>query len=158
VKISKKQIGIVAAMLTLICLTSAAIYFYRTKQYQNWRPADGVILEIQNYYNSRSRGSNHSHRIYYSYMVEERIYSGSSLYSGKDEGNFQTGESVEVWYNPEQESESSFHKPSPGLDPYAPFFLGIPLTAVVLRLAGPANKTSRRRNTSPKTKKRRKAP
>ncbi len=122
-------------MLLLACITSAALYWIRTEQYQNWVPTDGIILNIEQYHNSGKHGSGSSHRISYSYTVNGKDYSGSNLYSGRDSG-FQIGDSVQVWYDPEQVSDSSFHKPGPGLDPYVPFIMGVPLTGIALHIAG----------------------
>lgn len=133
-------------MLLLACICSAAIYFIRTEQYKNWMPTEGVVVEIEEYYSTGGRhhiGSGYSHRIFYSYILDGQSYSGSNLYSGRDEGNFLKGQSVQIWYNPQKVSESSFHKPGPGLDPYVPFIMGVPLTGVALRIAG----QNRRRST-----------
>lgn len=119
-----KRLILPIAILLIACIASVGIYFARTEQYKDWVSTPGVIVDIENYRGSRKR--NDSHRIYFSYRVDGVDYTGDTLYSGTST-DFSPGGSTDVWYNPENPSESSFHKPGPGLDPYGPFFIGIPL-------------------------------
>nr|WP_317413277.1 DUF3592 domain-containing protein [uncultured Solibaculum sp.] len=117
-----KKFIIPIVILIAACIASLGIYFARTQQYKDWVSASGVVLDIENYH----RKSSSSHRIYYSYSVDGTVYTGDSLYSGTHT-DFKAGDETDVWYNPQNPAESSFHKPGPGLDPYAPFFIGVPL-------------------------------
>ncbi len=117
-----KRLLVPIAILAAACIASIGIYFARTEQYKDWVSTPGIILDIETYRSKRSS----SHRIYYSYSVDDMAYTGDSLYSGTHT-DFSEGDETDVWYNPQNPSESSFHKPGPGLDPYAPFFIGIPL-------------------------------
>ena len=118
-----KRLILPVAILLIACIASVGIYFARTEQYKDWVSTPGVIVDIEYYYRTKS---NRSHRIYFSYCVDSMDYTGETLYSGTST-EFAPGDSTDVWYNPNNPSESSFHKPGPGLDPYGPFFIGIPL-------------------------------
>ncbi len=113
---------IIAILIAFI--SSGLIYLARTEQYKNWVSAPGVVLEIEIVYGGRR--SRTSHRIYYAYSIDGTDYTGNNLYSGRS-SDFSEGDSTEIWYNPDNPSESSFHKPGPGLDPYGPFFLAVPV-------------------------------
>lgn len=62
-----------------------------------------------------------TYHIYYTYTVTEATYSGRA--SNGREPNITQGDIVEIWYDPDHPSQSSLGKPSPGLDPFAPFLL-----------------------------------
>lgn len=121
-------------LLALIC--SVVIYFARTWQYHDWVSTPGVVTGIQHY--SGSKHNNASHRIYFSFSVDGKIYQGNSLYAGIST-DVTEGEQTEVWYNPENPNQSSFSQPNPGLDPYGPWFLAIPAVLLVLGLGRKRN-------------------
>lgn len=111
-------------ILLIAGLCSVAIYFLRTEQYKDWVSTDGVVVQIERF--SGGRRSSSSHRIHFSYTVNGEEYVGSSLYGGYDTDVYE-GYACEVWYDPDEPQMSSFNKPTPGLDPYGPFFLAIPM-------------------------------
>ncbi len=116
-KDGKRRKFIPLLLVGLILLSSAGIYFFKTAQYRDWVTAPGVIVKIEQYHTSSSHGSSRSHRIYYAYEAHGAAYTGSNLYSG-NETDFKENEEVTVWVDPSDASHSSFHKPSPGLDPF----------------------------------------
>lgn len=110
-------------LLLAALISSVSIYAFRTEQYKDWKATPGIVLENRQYI---SRVSGRSHRIYYSYTIDGKTYTGSDSYHGFN-SDFEEGDSTEVWYNPDDPSESSFHKPAPLIDPYVPLFLALPL-------------------------------
>lgn len=116
-------------ILFIAILLSFAIFYARTQQYKSWEPTPGVVTEIK-LFSSHGGGKAHlssrSHRIYFAYSVAGQSYTGYSQYSGYDSESA-AGDAVTVWYDPDCPSQSSFNKPTPGLDPIAPFILGLPL-------------------------------
>lgn len=120
----KKTWLLVNGVLLLALVCSVVIYFARTWQYQDWVSAPGVVTDLQHY--SGHKRSSSSYRIYFSFDVNGKTYQGSNLYTGKD-AQTAIGETREIWYNPKNPNQSSFHKPSPGLDPWAPWILAVPV-------------------------------
>ena len=121
---------IIIMSLAIIC--SVSLYFIRTQQYKDWETAPGIVLEIKPYRGSNGGkfhiSSGPSHRIIYSYAIGGNDYMGESIpYSGYD-SDFWEGQATWIWYDPDNPGNSSFHKPGPGLDPYAPFFLAVPFS------------------------------
>lgn len=123
-----KRLAAPLIILIIAGICSVGIYFFRTEQYKDWVPTDGVVVQIERF--TGGRRSSSSHRIYFSYTVNGVDYVGSSLYSGYDT-DVREGDVSEVWYDPDDPQMSSYNKPTPGLDPYGPFFLGIPLALSV---------------------------
>ncbi len=111
-------------ILLVAAIASVGIYFYRINQYQDYLPTPGVIVDIEQY--SGSRHSSSGYRIFFEFEVNGTSYIGNTLYSGNHTDS-QIGDTRDVWYDPDDPTQSSFHKPSPGLDPYGPFFIAIPL-------------------------------
>lgn len=130
----KKRILKSVGILALAAIISVSLYFIKTAQYRDWLPAEGVLTNIEEYsgHSHRSRGSNRTYRLFYTYTVDGEDYDGSSAYSGKAPDNHFIGERVEVWYNPDKLSESMYHKPGPGLWPTVPIVFGIPLALRIL--------------------------
>ena len=119
-----KRLAAPLIILIIAGICSVGIYFFRTEQYKDWVPTGGVVVQIERF--TGGRRSSSSHRIYFSYTVNGVDYVGNSLYSGYDT-DVREGDLSEVWYDPDDPQMSSYNKPTPGLDPYGSFFLGIPL-------------------------------
>ena len=126
---------IIVFSLAIIC--SVSLYFIRTEQYKDWQTTPGIVLDIKHYRGSGGGGKFHissgpSHRIIYSYAINGNDYTGESIpYSGYD-SDYLIGQSTLIWYDPDNPVDSSFHKPGPGIDPYAPFFLAVPISLMFL--------------------------
>lgn len=127
--------GIIAAaiVIALAVFLSIGIRYARTAQYKDYVSTQGVITRIDMRYSS-GNSSDGNHTIYFTYTVDGTEYSGANSYSGKNT-DFYEGQTVEVWYDPDNPEESSFHKPGPGLDPYVPLFFCIPVAGVAYRMA-----------------------
>lgn len=54
------------------------------------------------------------------------------LYGGRIPDNHFIGERIEVWYDPDNCSESSHGKPVAGILPYIPVMWGIPVSLISL--------------------------
>lgn len=124
-KLYKNKYVLPVLILLVALLSSILIYVLRSEQYKDWTSAPGVILKIQDV-------RNFNVRIYYAYTVDGKSYNGDDLFGRSSESKNEEGQKVTVWYDPDHPSSSSFFKPHPGLDPYGPFFLGIPLSIAVL--------------------------
>lgn len=122
---------VIVFSLAIIC--SVSLYFIRTEQYKDWKTAPGIVLEIKHYRGSGGGGKFHissgpSHRIIYSYTIDGNDYTGESIpYSGYD-SDYWEGQATSIWYNPDNPADSSFHKPGPDLDSYAPFIFAVPIS------------------------------
>lgn len=131
---TKEQVLKLIGLFILAAIISVSLYFIKAEQYKNWLPEKGILTNIENYSARRSRhDTRRSYCLFYSYMVDGKIYDGSSSYSGKAPDNHFIGEQVDVWYNPEEPSQSSYHKPGPGLYPYLPFIFYLPISLIVLK-------------------------
>lgn len=130
-KENPKALIAAALVIILAVVLSVGIYFVRTAQYNDYVSAPGVITQIDIRQGSGKSSGNHT--IYFTYTVDETEYSGASSYSGSSTDRIE-GETVEVWYDPDNPGESSFHKPVPGLDPIVPLFFCIPVAGVVYRI------------------------
>lgn len=135
---SQKKLGIglwipiIIILITIII--SVCIYFAKTEEYKNWKSTAGVILEIKKT-NGSGRGrkrSSSSHRIYFSYVLNDKKYTANTSYRGT-KTNFKAGDSVQVWYNPDNQAKASFSKPSPAFAPFTPFFIGFPFAILFFR-------------------------
>ena len=105
---------------------SALLHFGMTARYADWISTDGVITDIQFHHSSPRRHTNDSYEIHFSYTVEGETYTGVNAYSGKKTDRY-VGEHVTVWYDPDHHDDASFHPPGPGVWPFVPFIIGIPL-------------------------------
>ena len=119
-------------ILALTVLAALAVHLGLTRQYSDWVPVDGVVMDIQFHHATIRRRIHDSYEIHYTYQVDGRTYSGVNAYSGRKTDRF-VGEAVTVWYDPDAPGDSSFHPPGPGLQPLIPVFLGIWLMLRVLK-------------------------
>lgn len=111
---------VIIIVIALIC--SVCIYYVRNERYKDWVSVSGVITNVEQYVSSnRTR-----HNIYYSYNVNGAEYTGEESFMGNNNGHY-SGEICDIWYDPDNITDSRFEKPGPGLNIFAPFFLGIPL-------------------------------
>lgn len=115
-KIGKWSFWVPILILAVACVASRLIFDARTEQYKDWKEAPGVVLERKNVKDFRVR-------ISYAYMVDGQVYRGDALYHRSSDGKAAgAGTEVTIWYDPDIPSVSSYHKPSPGMDPLVPFF------------------------------------
>lgn len=122
-------------LFAVAALLSVGIYIFRTVQYEDWLPAQGVLTDAQQYYGGgggRRIGHGRSYRVFYTYTVEGKTYAGSEMFSGNVPDHLAVGEAVEVWYDPDSPDKTSFGRPTPGLDPYGPLILALPLALFIV--------------------------
>lgn len=126
----KSKLIKVTSIFLVASLLSVALYFIKTEQYKDWQSTDCVLINTQQFYHK-----DRSYRLYYRYTVDGITYEGNELFSGNVPDSHYIGEPVTVWYNPENPSSSFYAKPGPGLWPYAPFILSVPiaLSAIDIR-------------------------
>lgn len=116
---------LLALILLVTFISSQLIKAARTEQYKDWAPAPGSFLKQERLKDFRTR-------VYYAYTVNGKDYRGSKIYHSSTSSWPDAGAAVAVWYDPEAPARSSYHKPGPGLDPYAPYFLALPICAAIL--------------------------
>ena len=113
------RFAVPVAVLLLLFASSVFIFQVRTKEYESWTTAPGTVLKVEWVRDFRVR-------IYYTYAVAGKSYTGSDLYHRSSE-MVEEGAKVLIWYDPAHPKRCSYHKPGPGLDPYGVYFLMIPL-------------------------------
>ena len=113
------RFAVPVAVLLLLLASSVFIFQVRTKEYESWTTAPGTVLKVEWVRDFRVR-------IYYTYAVAGKSYTGSDLYHRSSE-MVEEGAKVLIWYDPAHPNRCSYHKPEPGLDPYGMYFLMIPL-------------------------------
>ena len=129
-------------ILAIAGLISLAFQIGLTRKYADWLPTDGVITDIQFHHSSAGRrNSSSTYEIYYDYTVDAATYSGVNSYSGRETARF-VGEQVQIWYDPDNHQDASFHPPGPGLYPMVSFIFAFPL---IMRIVSVKNPTKRGR-------------
>ena len=134
----RKSIKIIL-ILAVAGLLAMGIHFLRTYQYQDWRPTDGVVTDVQFHrsHNSRRKSYDYTYRIYYDYTVDGVTRSGVNTYSGREsDTEAEPGKQVTVWYDPDAPEQSSYHKPGTGIDFLIPFFLALIPIRMTLKQKG----------------------
>ena len=143
----RKPIKIIL-ILAVAGLLALGIHFLRTKQYEDWRPAEGVVTDVQFHrsHNSRRKGYDYTYQIYYDYTVDGVTYSGVNTYSGRESDTEAVpGKRVTVWYDPDTPEQSSYHKPGTGIDFLIPFFLALIPIRMTLKQKGRKHSGSNKR-------------
>lgn len=122
----------ILAVFAVAAILSVTFYYIKTVEYKNWQPADGVLINMEQGYSSGRHGhGSRWYRLYYTYTVDGKSYSGVDTFSGNLPKDHFIGEEVEVWYNPADRSKSMYAKPGPGLWPYVPFIFALPISLSV---------------------------
>ena len=112
-------------ILLLAAICSVVIYSTRTAKYESWLTTEAVVVQ-------RDDLRKHKHRVHFAYTVDGVEYYSSEVWSDRGDRN-PVGASTTVWYDPQQPSQVSYGKPTPGFDACAPFFLAVPLSIGVYR-------------------------
>ena len=122
-------------ILAIAGVLALGVHLLRSHQYQEWLPADGVVMDVQFHrsHNSRRKSHDYTYQIYYDYTVAGTAYSGVNTYSGREsDTEAAPGKQVTVWYDPDAPEKSSYHKPGTGLDFLIPIFLAfIPIRMIL---------------------------
>ena len=132
----RKSVKIIL-ILAVAGVLAFGIHILRTKQYQDWLPAEGVVTDVQFHRSHRKKSHRDTYQIYYDYTVDGVGYSGVNTYSGKEsDTDAAAGKQVTVWYNPDAPEYSSYHKPGTGIDFLIPFFLALIPIRMILKQKG----------------------
>ena len=134
----RKSVKIIL-ILAIAGMLALGIHVLRTRQYENWLPAEGVVTDVQFHRSRRSRRKSYdyTYQIYYEYSVDGAAYTGVNTYSGREsDTDAAAGKQVTVWYNPDALERSSYHKPGTGLDFLYPFFIALIPIRVILKQKG----------------------
>lgn len=123
----KSNAPILAVVVLLIAamISSAAIYHLRIKQYSTWLPTEGIIQQVEPL-------RRHKTRYHYSYFVDGEEHKGSEIFRSRSTEQIpEPGDSAEIWYDPARPDNSLYGRAEPGLDPYAPLLMAMPLSVAV---------------------------
>ena len=128
------KIILILAAATVLAL---GIHILRTKQYEDWVPAEGVVTDVQFHRSYRKKSSRYTYQIFYEYTVDGVAYSGMNTYSGREsDTDAAPGMQVTVWHDPDTQEDSSYHKPGTGIDFLIPFFIALIPIRMILKEKG----------------------
>lgn len=124
---------IIIAVITVFAIF--AVQQVLTAKYADWISTDGEIIDVRFYHAKRKKRTDvYTYEIYYTYNVDGQTYTGVDAYSGKEsDTDAAAGQAVTVWYDPDNHSDSSFHKPGAELWPFVPFLIGAYLISQTLK-------------------------
>ena len=132
----RKSVKIIL-ILAVAGVLAIGVHILRTRQYQDWLPAEGVVTDVQFHRSYRKKSSRYTYQIYYEYTVDGVTYSGVNAYSGREsDTDAAAGKQVTVWYDPDAPDKSSYHKPGTGLDFLLPIFIAFIPIRVILKQKG----------------------
>lgn len=136
----EKRIILPSVILLIAILISIGKYFYKSEQYKNWEPAPAVVTEVTVF--ETHRNSSSTHRIYYTFSVNNISYTGSESFSGKTD-TYKAGDTHEIWFDPNDPNISSFNKPSAESAPVGPLIFGFILAFASYVYIGNTQKISK---------------
>ena len=132
----RKSVKIIL-ILAIAGVLAFGIHILRTKQYEDWVPAEGVVTDVQFHRSYRKKSSRYTYQIFYEYTVDGVAYSGVNTYSGREsDTDAAPGMQVTVWHDPDTQEDSSYHKPGTGIDFLIPFFIAIIPIRMILKEKG----------------------
>ena len=124
-------------ILAAAAVLALGVHFLRTKQYEDWLPAEGIVTDVQFHRSYRKKSSRYTYQIFYEYTVDGVAYSGVNTYSGREsDTNAAPGDRVTVWYDPDAPADSSYHRPGTGIDFLIPFFIALIPIRMILKQKG----------------------
>ena len=132
----RKSVKIIL-ILAVAGVLALGVHVLRTRQYQGWLPAEGVVIDVQFHRSYRKKSRRDAYQIYYEYSVDGVTYSGVNAYSGREsDTDAAAGKQVTVWYDPDAPDKSSYHKPGTGIDFLIPIFIAFIPIRVILKQKG----------------------
>ena len=132
----RKSVKIIL-ILAIAAVLAFGVHILRTRQYQDWLPAEGVVTDVQFHRSYRKKSRRDTYEIYYEYTVDGVTYSGVNAYSGREsDTDAAAGKQVTVWYDPDAPDKSSYHKPGTGIDFLIPIFIAFIPIRVILKQKG----------------------
>lgn len=124
-----KKILMPLSVLLLAAIISAVLYFVRIEIFKDWQTTTGTVTNTEITHGKQRRWVIN---YYWSYTVDGVEYSGYDNFNyRKPSKNFSAGAQKKIYYNPENPSQSSFHKPGPDIYPYIPFIFAVPVMLAV---------------------------
>ena len=99
---------LIAMLVTVlvVAVSMTAIYTVRRIQREDWKTAPGSVTRRFYYsYNFKTQ-------VDYTYYVNGKKYSGKEILVRRTT-DVQSGDAVEIWYDPDNPEQSSFTKPDP---------------------------------------------
>ncbi len=142
-KDTKSRLICIIAVIILALISSFVINIVRGNYYDTFRCTEGKVTDIEflnNYpekyakIRTRLHGNRErvTHRIYYSFTVNGKLYGSSANYYKEDyPSEYRVGDTIEIWYAPDYPDKSFTYKPSPGLEAIVPFFLAAPVIVCI---------------------------
>ena len=132
----RKSVKIIL-ILAVAGILAVGVHVLRTRHYQDWLPAEGVITDVQFHRSYRKKSRRDTYQIYYEYTVDGVTYTGVNAYSGREsDTDAAAGKQVTVWYDPDAPDKSSYHKPGTGIDFLIPIFIAFIPIRVILKQKG----------------------
>ena len=117
----KKKLLLPLMIFLIALLFSVVQYIEKEAEFAQWKSASGLVQTID--FSHRKKAGKSSHTITYSYEVENITYEGSNTYSGRS-SDYISGDVTEIWYDPDEPSHSSFHRPNSLSYSLTPLFMG----------------------------------
>jgi len=119
---NKKTSALLIPLLIIIAAAICSVIISTTKNndYSKWLEAQATVIRWEEL-------KHHNTRVYFNYTVDGQAYSGSELFHDSPENPYPAGSQKTVWYDPDDPTRVSFHKPNASLDSLAPFFIAVPL-------------------------------
>ena len=105
----------VICIILVAAFLSVFLYYAQSIEYKTWQPINGVLTKVeQNYVTSEESDSENQYTLHYSYIVDAVEYIGQESFDGTLPDTEYEGKTVEVWYNSDNHSQSSYNEPKPG--------------------------------------------
>lgn len=121
-----KRLISVIIVLIIAAAASGVIYKVNEEEYKSWQSADGVVQEIEQLRKLKDR-------IYYTYIVDGKIYSGSEVVHRSSHSDAQkAGDEIFVWYDTDNPANSCYLKPNSTFQATAPIFLTVPICLIIV--------------------------
>lgn len=136
----KKRIILPIVILIVAVLIAIGKYYYKSEQYNNLTTAPAVVTEVEVF--QFHRNSNTTHRIYYTFTVNNISYTGSESFSGRTD-TYKAGDAHEIWFDPDDPHISYFNKPSAEHGKLSPLIFGFILAFASYVYIGNTQKISK---------------
>lgn len=117
-------------VLVIAAIISIALYFVRIEIHKDWQTTTGTITKTE--VTKRRSHVGWIMHYYWTYSVDGVEYSEYDNFYYRQNLHYKSiGDQQEIWYNPDNHSESSYYKPGPEMYPYIPFIFAIPIMLAV---------------------------
>ena len=121
-----KRIIPIIAVIIIAAIASGIIYKLNADKYSSWDSVPGEVQEIEQLRKLKDR-------IYYTYTVNGKVYSGSEVVHRSSHSNAgKAGDEITVWYDTKEPASSCYLKPNPTFQATAPIFLTVPICLIIV--------------------------